>query len=512
MKQLPVGIMGIAIANTTMKEVLNEIVKMIEESRTGFNSRYIAAITFDVLVKAHGWNPSHVRNHEILHILRQSCIAVAGGMSIVWLSKLLGSPLKYRITVSDLLPMLSEELGKRKMSLFLLGGDEKANKLCVVYLQALYPDLVIAGSAHPEIYIQGKDLEDSEIKDSYLIELINRTAPDVLMINLGSPKQEIWFERIKNKLRVPVSIGVGGSFELMTGLSAPTPKWMKNLNLEWLYRLIQEPGRLGLRYWIDFFKFNYMTLPLVFFHSFSRLSYYLLSYANRTIYLRSNLLFLSAHKTLTIIPLPPRIDKSISKEIARSLEETFSQDCIILDFTHVRHIDLEGLGLFITLWQKAGREKKQLYGLALHSKAKMLLKLHRIWDLVQYYMCATPVELLTRLNGSGNRSTLYDAIQQDQRHVVISFLGQLDNNQDLLGYLKKITPIIHFKECILDFTYCTYVDNTGLNFLLKLKKLQPGNFTSLKLCCLNKSIRQQFKLSNVEHLFTIVPTLEELLS
>lgn len=510
---LPLAFLGVPISNLTMEETIIRIQQLIKDYRKDLQPRYIATLNSDFLVNAHSWNCGSPRFPELLHILRDSSLVPIDGMPIVWACRLMGTHVKERVTGADLFPHIAEALNESKQSIFLLGGNEKTLKLCMLYLLAVYPDLHIAGTAHPKIDVEGEDLEISEERDKLLIEQINRANPDILMINLGNPKQEIWYERVRNKIHVPVSIGVGGAFDLLTGMISRAPVWMQKSGLEWLYRLVQEPKRLWKRYLADLFKFSYMVLPLLAYHNFNRFLYnifYGLRYKQSK--LQSSLLFISTKQTIAVVPLPRRLDELVSREIRQNLEDLLSQDALILDFAAVRHIDLEGMGLLLRISQRSMKEKKQFFCLGINADMRLLLRLHRLWDVLEDHSCKSSKEILTRLNQNCSGASFYDAIQQEHQYVIISFFGKLDKAHDYDEYMKKIGPITYQKECILDFSYCSYIDNTGLGFLLKLKKNQPKRFISLKIYGLSKSLKRQFRIAKVYHLFEILPSLDKVLS
>lgn len=81
-----------------------------------------------------------------------------------------------------------------------------------------------------------------------MVEMISRAAPDVLWVGLGAPKQERWMHEHKDRLRVPVLVGVGAAFDLLSGRRKQAPRWMGEHGFEWFFRLLQEPRRLWRRY------------------------------------------------------------------------------------------------------------------------------------------------------------------------------------------------------------------------------------------------------------------------
>ncbi len=503
MNPLPIAILGVPICQVNMEEAVQRILGLIDAHHKDLRPRYVATINSDFLALAHSWNWGEARYPELLKIFREASVATADGMPLLWLSRCLGEPLKERVTGIDLLAKLAEKLGERKKSCFLLGGSEKVLKLCTLYLQALYPDLKIAGTAFPLVAIQGLELHQAEEKDLLLVEHINRTAPDILFLNLGNPKQEIWYNRVKNRLHVPVSIGVGGAFERLTGVVSRAPYWIRNGGLEWFYRLIQEPSRLWKRYLYDAAKFSYMVAPLILYHTISRILFWLFHRKKRAQTLPSTELFLSPHQTIAVVKLTPRLDAQASREISDASDDLFSQDVLLFDFEDVRHIDLTGMGLIITTWMRALREKKQLYCINLSADIAQLMRLHRVYDLVRDSVCPYLHDLISRLRQHRDSSSFYDSVQQDHHLVNIRFFGRLDHELDVDAYLKKIEPIIHQKECALDFTYCTYIDNRALGFLVKLTEKRIRQQLPLKLVGVSSQLKRQFKIAKVLSLFNI---------
>ena len=403
LKPLPIGLLGLSVSNLTLPETVSEIQMLIENYQKDLRPHYIATLNVDFIVNIHTINSSSIRFPELLKVLQHSSLVTLDGMPLVWLSRLLGSPFKERVTGIDLLPKIAESLHRKNQSLFLLGGDEKTLKLCSIYLQADYPGLRMAGTSHPLIPIEGENLETAEERDKLIVEHINRAAPDVLLLNLGNPKQEIWFERIRNKLHVPVTIGVGGAFNLLVGRVVRAPVWMQNLGLEWVFRLFQEPHRLFSRYIKDLIKFPLIALPLVAYQTWKRVIYNLFYRPRKgLIKIRAPFLFISKQKTIAVVQLPVRVGDLAAAEILQTLANLFSQDIVVLDFKKVKHIDLEGIALFLEINNTAEREKKQLHFLNLTPDIKLLFRLHRLREMVEAKACHSPSALLERfiVNGS----------------------------------------------------------------------------------------------------------------
>lgn len=137
----------------------------------------------------------------------------------------------------------------------MLGGRPGASQKAAQVLQARYPSLKIAGTYCPPY---GFESDPVELKRINLA--ITTAAPDLLFVGLGAPKQEYWIYNNYQKLGVPVSIGIGVSFELVSGMVKRAPKLLQKTGLEWFFRLIAEPQRLWRRYLVGNTIFIFLVL------------------------------------------------------------------------------------------------------------------------------------------------------------------------------------------------------------------------------------------------------------
>ena len=254
---------------------------------------------------------------------------------------------------------------------------------------------------------------------------------------------------------------------------------------------------------VGFFKLIYLSTPLVLFHHLNALTYRLFHKKQSTSQDIGNLLFISSTQTIAVVQLPPLFDEGVCKKLSSSWEDLFDKDALILDFQQVRHLDPYGVYFIMKALLRSTKEKKPFYILGMSGDIRCLLGLHHIWDMVRNFDCHNAGEIVTRLNYESDAASLFDSIQQNRGQVVIHFFGGLDINQNYDTYLNKIAPIVYRKECILDFTYCHYVDNCAFVFLLKLRENRQTQFRSLKLRKLSPSLKEQFDLMKVTSLFDI---------
>lgn len=226
-----IELLGVQIDNVTYDDVLKRIEEMIH-ART---PQQIVSPAIDQIIQAR-------RDQEFEQVISESALVVADGISVTaaaWLHK---TPLKQRVTGADLVPKVCELAAKKGFSIFFLGGDEGIADQVAVIMQEQYPGLQVAGT-----YCPPYRFEDNPEIESTVISKIKESKPDVLFTALSSPRQEKWIRRRKEQLGVPVSFGVGGAFNFITGNEKRAPVWMQKLGIEWLFRMCQRPSTIGKR-------------------------------------------------------------------------------------------------------------------------------------------------------------------------------------------------------------------------------------------------------------------------
>lgn len=181
-------------------------------------------------------------------------MSVPDGVPVVWLSKLLGAPLKERIAGVDLMYTLLERGNEEKLRVYFLGATdnviERLNRLCA----RQFPDLVVVGSRNG--YFTDEEEES-------VCEAIRDSRADLLFIGMPSPRKEHLAEQRQKLMGVPVTIGVGGSFDVITGKVKRAPEFMQNSGFEWLWRLMMEPRKLWKRYLYTNSRFVWMSLKAI---------------------------------------------------------------------------------------------------------------------------------------------------------------------------------------------------------------------------------------------------------
>lgn len=167
---------------------------------------------------------------------------VPDGMPLIWLGRLRGLRLNRRVYGPELMLAFCKETAGEGYRHFFYGGRAGVPESLALALQSEIPNLQVAGTLSPPF----RPLTSQE--DAEVVAAINAANPEVLWVGLGTPKQEIWMNQHRGRLRVPVVVTVGAAFDINSGLKEQAPAWMRENGLEWLFRLAQEPKRLWRRY------------------------------------------------------------------------------------------------------------------------------------------------------------------------------------------------------------------------------------------------------------------------
>jgi N-acetylglucosaminyldiphosphoundecaprenol N-acetyl-beta-D-mannosaminyltransferase len=179
------------------------------------------------------------RDPEFRRVLLAADLVLPDGVGLLWAARWLGRRLPERVPGSDLIYRLAELAARRGWRLYFLGAAEGVAQAAANRLQARYPGLVVAGAYAGS---------PAPAEEDALVARVVAARPDVLLVAYGAPAQDKWIARNRLGLVVPVSLGVGGSFDFVAGVARRAPRWLQRLGLEWFHRLWRQPWRAGRIY------------------------------------------------------------------------------------------------------------------------------------------------------------------------------------------------------------------------------------------------------------------------
>ena len=223
-----INLFGIKIHAMTMDDLINICGECISKR----DSLLLGVINVAKLVNSR-------KNDELHRSLTEADIVLADGLPIIWLTRMMGSPLPERVAGIDIMYELLKEANEKNYRVYFLGAKAEVLQTMIKNVQKDYPDIPIAGYSDGYFDKDEEEVVARNIKDS---------RADILFVGISSPKKENFLKNWRNIIDVPICHGVGGSFDILAGVTNRAPIWMQNYGLEWLYRLIQEPRRMWKRY------------------------------------------------------------------------------------------------------------------------------------------------------------------------------------------------------------------------------------------------------------------------
>ena len=223
-----VELFDIPIKAMTMAQVLD----LVDRAITGRASLQIGVVNAAKVVNMY-------RNPALGADVLSSDVIFADGASVVWASHILGKPLPERVAGIDLMMGMLERGRERGYRVYLLGATEEVNRTVAERINVEYPGVIVAGR-HNGYF--------TAIEEEAIANDIAQAKPDILLVAITSPKKEQFMARWSDRIQVPICHGVGGSFDVYAGKVKRAPLSWQRLGMEWLYRLLQEPGRMWKRY------------------------------------------------------------------------------------------------------------------------------------------------------------------------------------------------------------------------------------------------------------------------
>ena len=175
---------------------------------------------------------------------REAGLVLVDGAPVLWSSRLLRRPVPERVAGSDLVPALFNATNvNRPLRVFLLGAATGVAERAATNIHMKWPAVIVAGTYSPPL-----GFERDERETAAILARIAEAQPDVLVVGLGAPKQELWVHQHHQQIAAKVALCVGATIDFLAGEKSRAPLWMQRVGLEWAYRVASEPQRLAKRY------------------------------------------------------------------------------------------------------------------------------------------------------------------------------------------------------------------------------------------------------------------------
>ena len=216
-------ILGVFFDNLTMDEAVENALELMKSK----GAAYVVTPNPEIVMLCR-------ENPALAAAVNQASMVLADGIGVVYGAKILSSPMKEKVPGIDFAQNLMAKMSEKHLSVYLLGAKPGVAEAAAENLSTRFEGLEILGT-HDGYFTD----------DAPIIEEINTLSPDLLLVCLGAPKQELWMQQNRAKLSLGLMAGLGGSLDVFAGVVERAPEKWQKLGLEWLYRLKQDPSRLG---------------------------------------------------------------------------------------------------------------------------------------------------------------------------------------------------------------------------------------------------------------------------
>ncbi len=491
-------VLGIPIDSLSMEEAIERIFQLVDDHAADGRPRLVCTVNTDFIVNTLRWSLWRSRHPELLEVLRGSDLVTADGMPVVWASRLLGPAIRERVTGADLVPRLAREAAVRGKSMYFLGGNPGSAERAARVLTERNPGLKTAGWDSPFVHTEGPGLIHAHEDDREIVERINASRPDILLIAFGNPKQEIWFNLNRHRRQVPVSIGVGGTFEFIAGSIRRAPGWMREHGLEWLFRFTQDPSRLWKRYLVDLAKFGLLVWPSILLHQCAKKA----SAGgegtgpggNGPVPFETR----ACGKALVVV-LPGIVDTDAADWLVPLLP-ALPDTHLVLDAGGTTCVDSAGLAFLtgvLARWEERGF---QVLVARMSGALRGQVIANRLGDLFAGRLCATMEEARARLDAGVARRDLCVEHREAGTACTIRISGDLKQAHALYPEAASLASQVHHPSCTVDLSGCTSVDTSGICFLLQLHDALVRGGARVTVAGPTGEARQMMRVARVDTL------------
>lgn len=226
------GIRSLKLSNAELDNIATQIV---DHAHIGVGARVVITLSSHVFLKA-------VNDAAFRDVIQRAEYVIPDGISICLAVKILENHSVPRIPGVDLLASICEHADPLRLKIMLIGGRPGAAEKTISVFEKNFPNLIFQAFCPPIGF------EQSPVTLSRALDAIRSFAPHIAFVALGVPKQEFFMEQRLRPMHIPIMVNVGGSFEMISGMTPRAPLWVRKVWMEWIFRLLQEPRRLFMRY------------------------------------------------------------------------------------------------------------------------------------------------------------------------------------------------------------------------------------------------------------------------
>ncbi len=471
----PVAILGVPFDKITTRQTLGLIAEMIASRQPHF----LATANVDFVVQAR-------YDVELRHILGEADLVLCDGMPLVWASRLLRDPLPERVAGSDLVPPLLAEAERQGWRVYFLGGSQESLARAVENVQAQFPRLPLAGAYSPPFQaLLSMDHED-------ILERVRAAQPDILLVAFGCPKQEKWINMNFRRTGVPVSIGVGATIDFLAGSVRRAPRWMRQTGLEWVYRLLQEPGRLMGRYANDLRVFGHALISQWLCLGYSKPE----NPSPGHIHLEP-----SPAGAMQVAHCGEQLNAATLRENSDLWQAFLAEKThVALDLSKVQHLDSTGIGWLVRLRKNLAAQSRQGVLVAPTPKVRRALA---TMGLDGFFAIAEGVSAAREMiRARAAEPAVVATFNATQPQMGLAWEGDVTAaNEDAIWQLTQLT-LEHatpgLAPVMVNLGGVRFIDSTGVRLMVRLRKAAEQRGLQLRFVEPQPAVRNVLKILRLE--------------
>jgi N-acetylglucosaminyldiphosphoundecaprenol N-acetyl-beta-D-mannosaminyltransferase len=236
-----INLFGIEIDVMTMPTAVSTVASWVTDGKP--DCRFVVTPNVDHTVMFQ-------ERADLREVYEAADLILADGWPVVAASRLVGKPLPCRVAGSDLVPTLFSDSKLDKMSVFLLGAMPGVADRAADEIHKRWSNVSVVGTYSPPF-----GFEKNEEENDRILQMIAAAKPDVLVVGLGAPKQELWVHKHQAAIEAKAALCVGATIDFLAGEKSRAPRWIQSIGLEWFHRMMSEPKRLVKRYSRDAWVF-----------------------------------------------------------------------------------------------------------------------------------------------------------------------------------------------------------------------------------------------------------------
>ncbi len=466
----PIAILGVPFDNVTTAETLEIIAEMIKSGRP----HYAATANVDFVVQAS-------EDVELRRILFDAHLVLADGQPIVWASAFLGNPLRERVTGSGLIPLLLALAEKNGWRVFFLGGTQESVAAAAEKTRAKHPRLQLVGAYSPPFKLL------LEMDHTDILRRVREVKPDILLVAFGCPKQEKWINMHLAAAGVPFSVGVGATIDFLAGTFKRAPAWMQKTGTEWIFRLLQEPGRLAGRYGKDLRVFGFAILR----------QWWQMRRRKPRIHGAGTATISVETSGLSVFEGPSRLDAASVRENGDAWRAAVTRGNVVFNLAATEFADSTGIGALIRL-RKLSRENGRAFVLAAPppglTASFKLMRLEGFFA-VEPGLDAARSRVVQELAGAEVSKAPPAA------DCVIRWIGEATaaNVDEVRAKTElELTPLPPGARAAVDLSKLSFADSSGIGLMLGLKKTAQRREVTVVFRNPNESVRNVLRMTRLE--------------